>query len=92
MQFDHALDRIVLNILLANPHFGTTYFNKVDISDSFYRIVLKPEDISKLAVIFPTKLGCIPLVEFPLVLPMGWINSPLVLCSSTETLADLTNQ
>ena len=49
---------------------------KVDISDGFYRINLRPADVPKLGVVFPTKPGAEPLVAFPLVLPMGWTHSP----------------
>ena len=55
MQFGHALDRIIRNILLSDPKFGPSYIHKVDISDGFYRIALTIEDIPKLAVMFPTK-------------------------------------
>ena len=71
MQFGHVLERIIHHILLSDQKFGLTYLNKVDISDGFYRIALKKEDIPKLGVVFPTKPGCISLVAFPLVLPMG---------------------
>jgi len=37
----------------------------------------------------PTKEA---LVALPLALPMGWNNSPPILCSATKTIVDLTNQ
>ena len=49
---------------------------KVDISDGFYRINLRPADVPKLGVVFPTKPSAEPLVAFPLVLPMGWTHTP----------------
>ena len=36
--------------------------------------------------------GETPLVAFPLVLPMGWTESPPYFCVATETVADLANQ
>ena len=33
-----------------------------------------------------------PLIALPLVLPMGWKNSPPIFSTATETIADLTNQ
>ena len=92
MQFGHALDRILRHILLADPRFGPTYLHKIDIADGFYRIAVKVDDIPKLAVIFPSNKGCEPLVAFPLVLPMGWSNSPPAFCAPTDTIADLSNQ
>lgn len=91
MQFGHALDRILREILLANPAFGPVRLMKVDISDGFYRIDLNVDDIPKLGVVFPTLNGEEPLIAFPLVLPMGWKNSPPIFCTATETIADLAN-
>ena len=31
------------------------------------------------------------MVAFPLVLPMGWVESPPQFCAVTETVADLAN-
>jgi hypothetical protein len=64
---------------------------KLDISDGFYRIALNVDDIPKLGVAFPSPPGHKPLVPFPLVLPMGWKNSPPIFSAATETIADLTN-
>jgi hypothetical protein len=92
MQFGHALDRILREILLANPAYGPVKLLKVDISDGFYRINLNIDDIPRLGVVFPTKPGEEELVALPLVLPMGWKNSPPVFCTATETIADVANQ
>ena len=91
MQFGHALERILREILLANPALGPVRLMKVDISDGFYRIDLNVDDIPKLGVVFPTEDGEEPLIAFPLVLPMGWKNSPPTFSTATETIADLAN-
>ena len=91
MQFGYALDRILREILLADPALGPVYLSKLDISDGFYRINLAIEDIPRLGVVFPVKDGEEPLVAFPLVLPMGWANSPPIFSAATETAADLAN-
>ena len=91
MQFGHALDRILRQILLANPELGPVQLIKIDISDGFYRIGLRIDDIPKLGVIFPTRDGEEPLIALPLVLPMGWTNSPPIFSAATETSADLAN-
>ncbi|KAL3822497.1 hypothetical protein ACHAXA_002515 [Cyclostephanos tholiformis] len=80
MQFGHALDRILREILLANPAFGPVHLIKLDISDGFYRIALAVDDIPKLGVAFPTPTGDDPLK-----------NSPPIFSTATETIADLTN-
>ena len=73
MQFGHALDRILREILLANINHGHVYLNKTNLSDGFYRVSMASNDIPKLGVVFPT---CHdqdePLIALPLVLPMGW--------------------
>ena len=91
MQFGHALDRILREILLADPEQGKIYIIKVDISDGFYRIHVRPDDVPKLGVIFPTKANQEEMIAFPLVLPMGWKHSPPYFCAATETAADLAN-
>ena len=91
MQFGNAFDRILCEILLANPAFGPVQLIKVDISDGFYRMALNIDDIPKLGLIFPTAYGKEPLIALPLVLPMGWTNSPPIFSTATETIADLGN-
>jgi hypothetical protein len=92
MQFGQALNRILRHILLADPRHGPVYLIKLDISDGFYRIDVNTDDIPRLGVVFPTGAGREPLVAFPLVLPMGWKNSPPAFCTATETCADLANE
>ena len=91
MQFGHALDRYLRELLLADPSNGTIYMLKLDIADGFYRLDLAPHDIPKLALAFPSRPGQEPLVALPLVLPMGWKNSPPFFSAATETAADLAN-
>ena len=92
MQFGRALDRILRQILLADPSKGPVHMLKLDVSDGFYRIWLRLEDIPKLGVVFPSAPGEAPLVALPLVLPMGWKNSPPAFCTATETVADIANR
>jgi hypothetical protein len=91
MQFGWSLERILCEILFANPAHGPVHMIKLDISDGFYWIGLNIEDIPKLGVVFPTLPGDEPLIAFPLVLSMGWTNSPLVVLTATETIADIAN-
>ena len=89
MQFGYALDCILREILLADLSNGTVYLlKKLDISDRFYPVGLTPTDIPKLGVVFPTTDPAKPLVAPPLVLPMGWSNSPPAFSTATETAAD----
>jgi hypothetical protein len=92
MQFGTALQRMIEDIVNADPRHGPVQMCKVDIADGFYRIEVRPDDIPKLGVVLPVDPGTEPLVAFPLVLPMGWKNSPPYFCAVTETVADVTNE
>jgi hypothetical protein len=48
-------------------------------------------DVPKLGVILPTVAGQERLIGFPLVLPMGWKDSPPIFTSATEIITDLAN-
>jgi hypothetical protein len=91
MQFGWSLEQILQEILFANPAHGLVHMIKLDISDGFYRIGLNIDDIPKLGVDFPMLPGDKPLIAFPLVLPMGWTNSPPFFSTATETIADIAN-
>ena len=67
------------------------YLSKIDVADAFYRVHLNPADSIRLGVLFPLEKGERQLIGFPLVLPMGWAESPPAFCAATETIADLTN-
>jgi hypothetical protein len=92
MQFGKAIERLVQAAVQANPKFAPLLNYKVDISDGFYRIPLTTSGLKKLGVLLPSFPGMPPLVAFPLVLPMGWTDSPPFFCAFTEAVCDLTNQ
>jgi hypothetical protein len=92
MQFGKAIERLMQGLTRANPKFGDNNLYKVDISDGFYRVPLALSSILKLGVALPTFPGMPPLIAFPLVLPMGWTESPPFFCAFTETICDLTNE
>ena len=93
MQFGTAPLRIAQDLTRANPKYGPVHMLKNDMSDGFYRIGITSSGSLKLAVILPADLvpGYPQLVALPLVLPMGWTESPPWFCAYTETVADLTN-
>jgi hypothetical protein len=93
MQFGHVLECLLYEIAhhASNEH-GPVYLLKVDLSDGFYCISVHNDDLTKLGVVFPTAVGEEPMVAFPLVLPMGWTENPLIFCAATETVVDLANQ
>jgi hypothetical protein len=92
MQFGKALERFIWSIVHADPRFGPVQMIKVDLADGFYRVWIKATDVIKLGVSFPVLNGEEPLIAFPIVLPMGWTNSPPWFSGATETIADVANE
>ena len=92
MQYGRALDRLIREIVYADPALGYVYLLKADVSDGFYRIGLRPKDAPKLGLIFPSGKGEEKMIAIPLTLPMVWKNSPPLFCTATETVADLENK
>ena len=90
MQFGKALQRLLQQLVHADPRYGPAWLAKIDIADGFYRIGIQPRDIPRLAVILPSTTAE-PLVALPLALPMGWVESPPYFTAVTETACDLLN-
>jgi hypothetical protein len=76
MQFGRSLLCILQAIARSEPRLGPVFLAKIDVAGAFYRITLWAADVPKLGVIFPSEAGDKPLVALPLVLPMGWKESP----------------
>ena len=91
MQFGRALERTLQKIRHADPHHRPACLSKVDLADGFYRFGLALSGISELGIAFPACRDKEQLVAFPLVLLMGWVESPPAFCAGTETIADLAN-
>ena len=72
MKYGRALDRLICEIVFADPALGYVYLLKANASDGFYRIGLRPEDAPKLGLIFPSGADKGPMLATPLTLPMGW--------------------
>ena len=53
--------------------------------------VWPPEDVPSLGVCLPPGPDGKNLVAFPLVLLMGWVESPPQFCAVTDTVEDLAN-
>ena len=92
MQYGRALDRLIREIVYADPALSYVYLLKEDVSNGFYRIGLRPEDAPNLGFIFPSGKEEEQMVAIPLTLPMGWKKSPPLFFTATETVADLANE
>ena len=71
IQFGHALDRILQEVVLADPSMGPVQLLKVDLSDGFYHVNLNVDDIPKLDRCVFSYQSTERFIAFPLVLPMG---------------------
>ena len=93
IQFGSCLPRLLQRIWEADPADGPVFLSKWDISDAFHRCNLRPSDVGSFAYVVPA-LASDPdiLLCIDLVLPMGWVNSPDLFCSTSETVADVANQ
>lgn len=91
MQFGGTLFRVAQQVHHANPQFGPVHFSKFDLKDAFYKFHTRPQHAPKLAVILPRYQGMPPLIAIPLVITMGWTNSPPTCCSLSETICDDVN-
>ena len=76
MQYGCAQDRLLSEIVFADPALGPVYMLKVYVLDGFYRIGIHLEDAPKLGMIFPNGANEESMVDTPLMLFMGWKNSP----------------
>jgi hypothetical protein len=92
MKFGRALWRIMITVQHADPRLGPIFLSKVDIVDVFYSILLNINDIPKLGLVVPTEAVEPQVIAFPLVLPMGWMQSPPLFTAATGTMVDLANQ
>ena len=92
MQYGRCLDRLLREIVYAEPKLGPVHMIKADVSNGFYWIGLRPSDAAKLGLVFPSEAGEEDLVAIPLTLLMGWKNSPPLFFTVTETVADLANE
>ena len=91
MQFGWALEQVLWKVAMADPTHGPPYLLKINLSDGFYRVYLHVQDAPMLGVAFPVAPSEQLLMAIPLVLPMGWMESPPYFCTTTETIVDLAN-
>ena len=65
-------------------------FSKLDISDGFWRLVVKEDDAFNFAYVLPQPAGEPCRLVIPAAVQMGWVESPSLFCAVTESARDLT--
>jgi hypothetical protein len=91
MQFGSTLPQLLWLLRHANPAKGKIFLSKFDIANGFYRLFLDADNALKLATLMPRYAVEEQLLAVPLVLTMGWGNSPPTFCVASKTVADLAN-
>jgi hypothetical protein len=91
MQFGQTLQRLLQNIVYADPQHGPPLLAKIDLADGYYRVPLSPQAVLTLAVVIPSDSHHHNLIAIPLTLPMDWAQSPPFFCAYTKTVVDLVN-
>ena len=65
-------------------------FSKLDISDGFWRLTINAQDCFNFAYVLPQPAGEPLRLVIPAAVQMGWIESPGLFCTVTESARDLT--
>ena len=90
MEYGRALERLIREVVIANPALGPVHVLKADFSEGFYRIVLCPTETHKLGLVFTSEGEGNEFVYIPLTLLMEK-KSPPIFCTAMETVEDLEN-
>ena len=93
MHFGCVTQRILRQVLTANPLLGPINPSKVYLEDTYMRLWVSMEDVPSVAFLIPKKDPSNPLlVGFHLSLPMGYIDSAPYFCMVTEKISNLVNK
>jgi hypothetical protein len=65
-------------------------FCKLDISDGFWRLTVRPEDSFNFAYVLPQQEGEPVRIVVPSAVQMGWVENPSLFCTVTESARDIT--
>ena len=91
MQYDQTLKCLIRDVVIADPALGPVHVLKADVSDSFLLHWLTPYRCSQAGASFPIRGRGLGFSSDTANRPYGMENSPLILCTTTETVTDLEN-
>ena len=92
MIFSGTLRRITRRVLVANPKLGPVYLGKVDLAESYMRLWIRLNVTPSVGFLITSKEPTDKqLVGSHLSLPVGYVDSALFFCMSTETIAYMEN-
>jgi hypothetical protein len=80
----------LLQYMRDTPEGLHILFSKLDISDGFWRLVMREADNFNFAYVLPQRAGKPVRIVVPSAVQMGWVESPHLFCAVTESARDLT--
>ena len=80
----------LLQYMHDTPHGIHIQFSKLDISDGFWRLVIRDEDSFNFACVLPQPTREPTRIMILAAVQMGWVESPGFFCTVTESARDLT--
>ncbi len=80
----------LLHYMRDTPWGFHIFFCKLDISDSFWRLVIQDTDCFNFAYVLFQAAGKPIHLVIPAAVQMGWVESPGFFCAVTESARDLT--
>ncbi len=80
----------LLQYMRDTPEGLHILFLKLDISNGFWHLVVREEDSFNFAYILPQQTGEPVRIVLPSAVQTGWVESPPLFCSVTESARDLT--
>ena len=92
VQFAQTLPRLLRTILDADPQGGPVFMSKIELSGTYVRVWMHPEDLPLLSFVFPSHPeDDDTLIGFHLSLPIVYVDSSLYFLCTIDTVADLSN-
>jgi len=88
-QLGQVLPHVIYNVATAPLEHGLVYLEKWDLKDGFWCLSVSSQDVWHFCHLLPALPGEPPMVVVPNSLQMGWIESPGLFCSATETARDI---
>jgi hypothetical protein len=80
----------LLQYMRDTPEGLHILFLKLDISDGFWRLVVRETDSYDFAYVLPQQAGNPNRIVVPSAVQMGWVESPPLFCAVTKLARDIT--
>jgi hypothetical protein len=82
----------LLTYMRGTPAGLHILMSKLDISDGFWRLIVRGTDCYNFAYVLPQREGELCQIVVPSAVQMGWVESPALFCAVTESARDLAQR